>query len=146
VKIITGKNVGIIFELNSQTDFVTKNNLFIDLVNDIGNTLLANVDTIDSISKAKRVKLLKSNLLTIEEACHELSAKFGEKILLRRFIIITAKDKEEFLAFYEHSNKRIGTLLLLKGKEENSIVGKDIAMHVAAMSPKFLDKNDIDKQ
>jgi elongation factor Ts len=72
-----------------------------------------------------------------------MTGKLGEKIAVRRFAI-EIKDPKHAFASYVHTNGRIGVLL----KFDNQIpdnVGKDIAMHAAAMAPKFLDKNSVDQ-
>jgi elongation factor Ts len=90
------------------------------------------------------VKLKFSNGETVEDACKSLTGKIGEKIALRRYEIFSKNDEQMF-SFYQHSNKKIAVLLVID-KQIDSIVGKDIAMHAAAMSPKYLNENNVEKE
>lgn len=132
-------NKAVILEVNSQTDFVAKNESFLKLVSDIKAAILSsNVSDLSSCLQAK----LPSGM-SIEQACNELTGKIGEKIVLRRFQIVTKNDNQSF-GIYEHSNKKIAVLLVLENKVEPE-VGKNVAMHAAAMGPKFMDRNCVDK-
>ncbi|GHU49894.1 hypothetical protein FACS189459_2690 [Bacilli bacterium] len=72
-----------------------------------------------------------------------MTGRLGEKIVVRRFTILL-KDANHSFASYIHTNGKIGVLLKFDSIIPES-VGKDIAMHAAAMAPKFLDQNSIDK-
>jgi elongation factor Ts len=94
------------------------------------------------IEKALQLEI-RSNV-TVDRACKELTGTVGEKIALRRFSLLTKKDEEMF-SYYEHNNGRIAVLLTID-KQIDPIVGKDIAMHAAAMAPRFLNANGIDAE
>lgn len=135
-------NKAIIIEVNAQTDFVAKNDEFLKLASAIKSTLLKSDLNDNDIESAKKLKL--ENGKTIEEACVELTSKIGEKISLRRFQIINKKSDESF-AIYEHSNKRVATLILLKNNPSEE-VKKNVAMHAAAMAPKFVNSSKVDSK
>jgi elongation factor Ts len=126
----------VIFEINSETDFASKNDKFMSLVEEIGDALLAHDFT--TTDEAKKIKL--ANGSTIEEACIAATATIGEKIELRR-VAAAAKDAGE-LTIYVHANKRIAVLLSFKGTmpQEDAY---NIAMHVAAMSPRYMTVDEI---
>ena len=127
--------IGAIVEVNSETDFVGKNEEFKTLINTIANTLLNNdVNTMEEANK-----LVVDNE-TIEEKVVAFTAKIGEKISFRRFEKLTKTESQEF-GIYSHMGGKITSVVVLEGK--NPEVAKDIAMHVAAMNPSYLTSNDI---
>jgi elongation factor Ts len=140
IKVLIKGNSAIILEINSQTDFVSSNEMFKSLANEIALTILENGEY--DINKALKMPLINSKT-TIEQACLELTGKIGEKISVRRYEILIKEDKQQF-SFYEHFNGRVATLLVLNSKV-NEEVAKDVAMHAAAMAPKFLSKDQVDK-
>lgn len=126
----------LVMEVNSQTDFTAKNENFINLTNGIFNSIMnqANCD-----SDIEKVTVNGTPLL---EAGMQLTATTGEKIAFRRANIIS-KSNNQMFATYTHTNNRIAVLLLIEG-QMNEEAAKDIAMHAAAMAPKYLDKNSVD--
>jgi elongation factor Ts len=80
--------------------------------------------------------------MTINDACVDLTAKIGEKIFLRRYEII-GKDDEHIFSTYQHTNKKIAVLLTINSTVD-PIIAKDIAMHAAAMAPRYLNSNEVD--
>ncbi|MDR0752687.1 MAG: translation elongation factor Ts [Mycoplasmataceae bacterium] len=133
-------NLAVIFEVNCETDFVSTNSEFVSLTEEIGELLIESGEyNIENF-----VKLKFSNGETVEDACKSLTGKIGEKIALRRYEIFSKNDEQMF-SFYQHSNKKIAVLLVID-KQIDSIVGKDIAMHAAAMSPKYLNENNVEKE
>jgi elongation factor Ts len=129
----------LVIEINSQTDFVAMSDKFIQLSNEITQAIFA--ANVTSLADALSVKTV--NGVTVEEACTELTARIGEKTAVRRFEVIHKKPDEVF-AHYVHNNNKIGVLLVLTpGSSET--VGHDVAMHAAAMNPKFLSQNDVDQ-
>lgn len=127
----------LIVEINSQTDFMAKNEQFLKLCDDIFNSIL------DQANNTKEIESVKVNGKSINDACMELTATTGEKIILRRAEIINVGDNET-LGCYTHSNNKISTLILIKNKVSDE-VAKDVAMHTAAMAPKYLDSTQVDK-
>ena len=128
-------NKAVILEVNSETDFVSKNEEFISMIDTIGATLLKS--DVTTIEEAK-------NLATPDETIGELivnkTAKIGEKLSLRRFAIITKND-DEFFGSYIHMGGKIAALTVIKGASEE--VAKDVAMQAAAMKPLYCFPNEV---
>lgn len=124
-------NKAIILELNSETDFVAKNEEFKNLINIIADTVLdSDATTVEEASK------LTVDGKTIEELIVEKISTIGEKLSFRRFEVIEKKDSEVF-GTYSHMGGKIVALTLLTNNEE---VAKDVAMQVAAMHPLYLNR------
>ena len=127
-------NKAVIVEVNSETDFVAKNEEFIKLINAIADTLLgSNAKTVEEALE------LKYEDKTINDLIIEKISTIGEKLSLRRFEIVEKKDSEVF-GTYSHLNGKIVTLDVLSSDEE---LAKDIAMQIAAMRPLYLSKEDV---
>ena len=120
-------NKAVIYEVNSETDFVSKNAQFLDLLETIGKALLSS-DSDDYLN-------IVYNGETINNILISATATIGEKISLRRVTRVTKTDSENFGA-YKHAGGRIAVLTVIDGG--NAEVAKDIAMHVAAINPKYL--------
>tara|TARA_B100000686_G_C16727445_1_gene938619 strand:- start:622 stop:1491 length:870 start_codon:yes stop_codon:yes gene_type:complete len=146
IAICENKNKFSIVEINSETDFVAKNNEFIEFVEEISKLALLNLGKMENIltSKMKNEKNVKENLVS-------LISKIGEKISIRRSDFL---DSGKFINFsYTHSESKknvgkIGVLLCLetdKKKEELLNFGKQLAMHIAATSPLSIDKESLDQ-
>lgn len=136
--VVEDGDFAVILEVNSQTDFVAKNDEFIAFVNDIAKTILNN-------KSSKNVELMKlSNGKTVEEMSIDLTAKIGEKISFRRSELLS-KNSNQVFGIYQHSDNRKSSVVLIDGPISKDIA-KEIAMHLTAMSPKFLNKNEIDSE
>ncbi len=129
-------NVGVIFEVNSETDFVAKNDQFLTVL-----------DTIQKVLIEKRPADLAAALAceseqgTLEEVITNATATIGEKITLRRFAIVEKGD-DEFFGAYMHMGGKISVLAKLSGKED-AAVAKNIAMQIASMSPAYITRDEI---
>lgn len=145
VSIAEDENKFSIIEINSETDFVAKNDEFINFVEEVSKLSLLSCGNMDKllVSVMKNKKNVKDNLVSI-------IAKIGEKITLRRCEFF---DSEKYINFsYVHSPVKknlgkIGVLLSLKTsikKEKLLDFGKYMAMHIAASSPLSIDKADLD--
>ena len=131
---ISGNKAAII-EVNSETDFVSSNDKFINLVNEIGKAVVANEPkTMDEALE------LKIGDQTINEAITSLTAVIGEKISLRRFQVLDKTDSQVF-GSYLHNGGLIGAIVTLEGADEAT--AKDVAMHVAAVNPEFMDRDQV---
>jgi len=141
----TNNNFSII-EINSETDFVAKNSEFIKFVEDVSKLALINFGKLENIlnSDMENKKKVKDNLVA-------LISKIGEKITIRRSDFIKS---EEFINFsYVHSAikkdvGKIGVLVSLKTskkREELLEFGKQLSMHIAALSPLSIDKEGLDQ-
>lgn len=128
-------NKAVILEVNSETDFVSKNEEFRAMIDTIGNALLNSNAT--SVEEAKEVETSEG---TIGELIVEKTAKIGEKLSLRRFEILTKNNDEHFGA-YIHMGGKIAALTLVKGASEG--VAKDVSMQAAAMKPLYLNPSDV---
>ncbi|WKX02623.1 translation elongation factor Ts [Candidatus Mycoplasma mahonii] len=124
----------VIYEINSQTDFVAQTDLFKDLVQKIGKCLLENIFT--NIDEANQAKV---NGKTIKELTDDVTATIGEKIILRRAKTI-AKDSS-VIGAYVHTNNQVAAIVLAEGGDSASI--RNVAMHVASMNPLYLDESQV---
>ena len=128
-------NKAVILEVNSETDFVSKNEEFKEMINTIGKALL-NSD-VKTVGEAKELQTEEG---TIGELIINKTAKIGEKLSLRRFEILTKADDEHFGA-YIHMGGKIAALTLVKGASED--IAKDVSMQAAAMKPLYLNISDV---
>ena len=122
-------NKAVILEVNSETDFVSKNEEFVSMIDTIGATLLKS--DVESVDEAK---CLATDDGTIGELIVNKTAKIGEKLSLRRFAIVTKSD-DEYFGSYIHMGGKIAALTVIKGA--NAEVAKDVAMQAAAMKPLY---------
>ena len=135
-----------IIEVNSETDFVAKNDEFIKFVEEISKLALLNYGKMEDIliSKMENKKNVKDNLVT-------LISKIGEKITLRRIDFIGTEEYLNFFYIHAAIKKNIGKIGVLvslkttKPKNELVELGKQLSMHIAALSPLALDKEDLDR-
>ena len=136
--VVTTGNEAVIFELNSETDFVAKNAQFLDLLETVGKTLVAS-----NVKSDEEALQLVVNGKTLETVLADATATIGEKISLRRVTRVTKQDQQGFGA-YKHMGGRIAVLAVLASA--NDEVAKDIAMHVAAQKPLYLDRTQVDQE
>lgn len=138
-KVFIKDNKAVILEVNTETDFVSKNAKFLDFFDQLGNLLLANdVKTVEELLEVK----FDGNE-TVNENLTHLIATIGEKISIRRFEILNKEDAEVF-GEYIHMGGRIAVLNLIKGG--NAEVATDVAMQAAAMRPKYTSVEDITEE
>ena len=134
-QIFVDGNRALVVEVNSETDFVAKNDEFKNLVNTIGNTLVnSDVSTIEEANN------LEVDGTTIADLVVAATAKIGEKISFRRFKRIEKTDSQSF-GSYIHMGGRIASLVLVDGN--NADAAKDVAMHAAAMRPLYLNEASV---
>ena len=130
-------NEAVIFELNSETDFVAKNAQFLQLLDTIGNGLLD--ATFGNDAEALQVVVGGK---TIETLIADATFTIGEKISLRR-VSKVHKTTEQGFGAYKHMGGRIAVLAVLS--TDNPEVAKDVAMHIAAQKPLYLDRTQVDQ-
>ena len=140
---ITADNgVGVIIEVNSQTDFVAKNEVFQDFVKSVA-TVVATADPADV--EALKACTYPGTDRTVADVTADKVLSIGENIQIRRFV----RYAEGVSVPYIHMGGKIGVLvnLAVEGIEADKVVelGKDVAMQIAAMNPSFLDKSDVDQ-
>ncbi len=128
-------NKAVILEVNSETDFVSKNEEFTDMIKEIGMALLKS----DAKTLEEAMEVNTENG-TIKDLIVAKTAKIGEKLSLRRFQIVTLEDGEVF-GSYIHMGGKIASLVVLKGANEE--VAKDVAMQQAAMRPSYVFISDV---
>ena len=134
-KIVTDGNKAVILEVNSETDFVAKNEEFTNFVDYLANTILAN-----NLKTHEEVLSFDDNGETVEAKLVALTAKIGEKLSFRRHELVEKNDNEVF-GSYLHMGGKIGALVVLA--DTSSEVAKDVAMHVAAMAPVCATRSDV---
>ena len=123
---------GVILEINSETDFVAKDENFQSFADAVLQTLLEQKPK----SVADLYDLSLESGQSVKEALHALIGKVGEKIDIRRFEII---ESEQAVASYLHGN-RIGVLV---DSSAESDMARNVAMHIAAVSPQFIDETSV---
>ena len=130
--------VGVVVEVNAETDFASKTPLFVDFVKDIAKVVAA--DAPADIESLKNCKYPGSEL-TVGEMIPEKVMVIGENIQIRRF----ARFPENFSVAYVHAGGKIGVLVNLEvsGGIDATVIGKDIAMQIAALNPRFWDKSQV---
>ncbi|MFS0574198.1 translation elongation factor Ts [Sporosarcina sp. 179-K 3D1 HS] len=138
--IIVNGNEAVLFEVNAETDFVAKNEGFQTLVKELGEHLLSAKPA--SIEEALESKM--DNGLSVADHISNAVAKIGEKITLRRFEIRTKTDNDAF-GPYLHMGGRIGVLVVLEGTTDEESA-KDVAMHVAALNPKYVSRDQVSEE
>ena len=131
-------SVAAIAEVNSETDFVAKNQEFKDLVQTVVNTIRENKPA--TMEEALAIDV---NGKTLEITIAEASGKIGEKISLRRFEVLEKADDEVFGA-YSHMGGKITAVVVVSGTDEDK--ARDVAMHVAASAPQYISRNDIPQE
>ena len=130
------RKVGVIIELNCETDFVAKNDDFVAFANMIANHALSN-------QPADIATLVAStaNGLTIEQALLDMMGKTGEKMEVSKYELV----KGENIVPYIHAGNRMGVLVELNNapSDANIAAGKDTAMQIAAMNPIALNESEV---
>ena len=128
-------NKAVILEVNSETDFVSKNEEFTGMIDTIVKTILgSNAKTLEEVLE------LTTGEGTINDLIVAKTAKIGEKLSLRRFELVEKSDNEVF-GSYLHMGGKIAVLTVLDGANEE--VARDVAMQAAAMKPQYLNSDEI---
>ena len=136
--ILTEGNNAVIVEVNSETDFVAKNEEFQGLVKTILETIIkSEAKTLEDALK------LETSEGTLEELIVSKTATIGEKLSLRRFVKITKNDNETF-GEYIHMGGKIAVLIVTENTDES--VAKDVAMLAAAMRPKYVKIEEVPEE
>ena len=132
--LIDGNNA-VVVEVNCETDFVAKNEKFVNLVNTIAKVIVnSNATTMEE------AEALSCEEGTISDYVTSMTATIGEKISFRRFKKLTKTDSQNF-GSYIHMGGKISVLTLIEGASEE--VAKDVAMHSAAMRPSYIRREDV---
>ncbi len=129
-------NKAVILEVNSETDFVSKNEEFKSMIDEIGSALLkSDVKTVEEANE-----LTTESGATIKDLIVAKIAKIGEKLSFRRFTIVNKEDNETF-GSYIHMGGKIASLVVITG--DNVEAAKDVAMQQAAMRPTYTFISDV---
>ena len=132
--------VGVVVEVNAETDFVGKNEKFVDFVKGVAAVVAANKPAnLDAL-----MALSYGNGRTVQEEQQEMVLVIGENIKVRRFAFFT----DGISVPYVHAGGKIGVLVNLETgltAEQVETVGKDVAMQIAALNPRFWDKSQVDQ-
>ena len=133
--ILVEGNDAVIVEVNSETDFVAKNEEFQNMVKTILETIIKS-----DVKEVEEALELKTSEGTINDLIVSKTAKIGEKLSLRRFDKVTKNDNESF-GQYIHMGGKIAVLTVVEEASEE--VAKDVAMHAAAMRPQYVAESDV---
>ncbi|USK61236.1 translation elongation factor Ts [Peribacillus asahii] len=136
--ILVEGNKAVILEVNSETDFVAKNEGFQTLVKELANHILANNP--ESVEAA--LEQTMENGAKVADHINAAIATIGEKLSLRRFEVVTKTDSDAFGA-YLHMGGRISVLSVLEGTTDEE-AAKDVSMHIAAINPKYVSRDQVD--
>ena len=128
-------NKAVVLEINSETDFVAKNDEFKSMVENIGKAILAS--EAKTMDEANALEVEGS---TVADYIVTKTAKIGEKLSFRRFEVVTKADDEAF-GSYLHNGGKIAVLTVVKGS--NEAIAKDVAMQAAAMKPRYVFESDV---
>jgi elongation factor Ts len=128
-------NKAAIVEVNSETDFVAKNEEFTSLVSTIAKAIVDN-----DVKDVEEALALSVEDTTINDLIVAKTAKIGEKLSFRRFAKVE-KSANEVFGSYIHMGGKIATLVLIDGADES--VAKDVAMHIAAMKPLCVTRSEV---
>ena len=143
---LTENGVGVVVEVNCETDFCAKSDLFVAFVKDIAKVIAEQYPAdVDALMNCKYV----GSDLTVSETMPEKVMSIGENLQIRRFV----RFSENTSVGYVHAGGKIGVLvnLAVDGGIDATEIGKNVAMQIAAMSPKYWDKSqvpqaDVDKE
>lgn len=128
-------NKAVIIEVNSETDFVAKNEEFQSLVQTLLNTIIKS-----DVKTMEEALTLETGEGTINDLIIAKTAKIGEKLSFRRFELVTKNDNQVFGA-YIHMGGKIAVLTVLENTTED--VARDVAMHAAAMRPSYVTRTEV---
>ncbi|WP_017185276.1 translation elongation factor Ts [Alkalibacillus haloalkaliphilus] len=138
--IVTEGNTAVMIEVNAETDFVAKNDEFKNLLDVLANHILTHKPA--TVEEAFEQKINGEE--TVSEYITSAIAKIGEKLSLRRFEIFES-DENSAIGAYIHMGGKIGVLTQLEGTTDED-VAKDVAMHVAAINPDYLSREEVDQE
>ena len=131
-------NKAAVVEVNSETDFVAKNEEFVSLVDEILNAVINN-----NVTTVEEALELSTSEGTINDLIVAKTAKIGEKLSFRRFKVVEKQDNEVF-GEYIHMGGKIAVLTIVSDVDES--VAKDVAMHAAAMRPTYVRISDVPEE
>lgn len=131
---VVNGNRAVVFEVNSETDFVAKNEQFLELLNVLSDVLVNS-----NVKNLEEALALEVNGKTVEALVVDATATIGEKITLRRVEVLEKTDAEVF-GSYVHMGGKISVIAKLSATDDAD-VAKDMAMQVASMNPSYISRN-----
>ena len=137
-----GNNEISIVEINSETDFVAKNNDFISFCKEISEISFNQKGDLEKVNSSKM-----KNEITVKDNLIDLIAKIGEKITLRRAKFFNKENGVNFSYVHSAVEKNIGKIISvvkLSNSEKSNEIGTKVAMHIAASNPLAIDKDDLE--
>ena len=138
---LSENGVGVVVEVNCETDFCAKSELFVAFVKDIAKVVLDNAPAdVDALMNCK----YPGSELTVAETMPEKVMSIGENLQVRRFV----RYAENTSVVYVHGGGKIGVLVNLEveGGIDVTEIGKDVAMQIAALNPRFWDKSQVSEE
>lgn len=143
VKTVVKDGKAAIVEVNSETDFVSKNDAFVAFVENVANQALNS--SADSIEVFMNEPWYLDETKDVQTVQTEHIAKIGENLTIRRFKTLDSKDNE--VAEYTHGGGKIGVLVEIEGAKGEEVLeaARNIAMQVAATNPKYVSRDDVDQ-
>ncbi|PRO65202.1 translation elongation factor Ts [Alkalicoccus urumqiensis] len=138
--VVTSGNKAAIVEINSETDFVSKNDGFIKMVDNVAHHIIDNNPSTVEEALSQEYAGEES---TLQDYINSQIATIGEKISLRRFEVVENGDGLN-VGSYIHMGGRIGVLTVLEGADEQT--AKDVAMHIAAINPKYVSRDAVSEE
>lgn len=134
-KVAVSGNTAVVVEVNSETDFVAKNEVFQEFVQSVADKALTS--SVDKAGDGEDV----TEILGMKDVVADKTLSIGEKLSIRRFEKVTG----DCVASYIHGGGRIGVLVAANGASDAAAAEAlaNVAMQVAAMNPKYISRNDI---
>lgn len=135
--VVTEGDQAILFEVNAETDFVSKHPSFVEMMDLLGHHLIT--------SQAMTVQDAKRSVIgdiSIEDYINKIAHLVKENVYLRRFHRIKKKPSQTFY-IYKHQGGKLSVLLITSQKDDE--IGKKVAMHIASHSPKYLSFDELDQ-
>ena len=133
---LTENGVGALVEVNCETDFCAKSDLFVAFVKDIAKAVAENDPAdVDALMNSK----YPGSELTVSETMPEKVMSIGENLQVRRFV----RFAENTSVGYVHAGGKIGVLVNLAADVDVTEIGKNVAMQIAALNPRFWDKSQV---
>jgi len=132
--------VGVVVEVNCETDFCAKSDLFVAFVKDIAKTIAENKPAdVDALMNCKYT----GTALSVSETMPEKVMSIGENLQIRRFVIFDTNAS----VGYVHAGGKIGVLVNLAAEGFDATeIGKNVAMQIAALNPRFWDKSQVTEE
>ncbi len=139
-KVVVEGNTAVVLEVNSETDFVAKNEKFTTYVEKVAKQILnSNVSTVDELLAEKWCEDASK---TVNDVHVEMVATIGEKLSLRRFEKVVT---DGFVVSYTHGGGRIGVIVEMSGAESDAAkeAATNLAMQIAALNPKYVSRDEV---